>query len=187
MALDGNLEVVAGGARIHPHACVHGDCEIGTRTYIWQFASVIRGAKIGDDCSIASSAIVDGARLGDRVIVGHGAFVGPGTRIGNSVFIGPNVTVCNDYWPQVTKDGWFKVDDLISGKIVVVAIGDNASIGAGAVLLPGIVVGARAMIAGGAVVDKDVPPLALFKRDGHIAELDPKRVPNRMRSVTARC
>lgn len=130
---------------------------------------------------------MDGARVGNGVIIGHGAFIGPCTRIDHNVFIGPNVSVCNDYWPKVDKNGWFNIDDLTSGKIVVVAIGNHASVGAAAVLMPGVVIGQYSMIAGGAVVDKDVPPLSLFRRDGYISELDPKRIPNRMRSVTARC
>ncbi len=43
----------------------------------------------------------------------------------------------------------------------------GATVGAGAILLPGIQVGAYAMIAGRALVDRDVPPHALVAGNPH--------------------
>lgn len=171
-------------ARVHPMAHVERST-IGARTAVWQFASVIRGAIVGEDCSIATASIVDGSRLGDRSIVSHGAFIDPGMLIGKDVFIGPNVSLCNDYWPRTSKQGWFDIHDLTSGKLAVTVIEDGASLGAGVIVMPGMVIGARAMIAAGAVVTKDVPADALYRRDGIISKIDPSRVPNRMRFVTA--
>lgn len=165
---------------VHPKAHV-GNARIGWGTKIWQFASVIRNANIGKHCKVASCAIVDGSRLGDRVIVSHGAFIDPGMRIGNDVFIGPHVALCNDFWPRVDKSDWFDMDDLIDGKIVVTWVGDGASIGANAVVLPGLTIGAGAMIAAGAVVTQDVKDGHLYKRDGSIVPIDPAKTPNRMR------
>lgn len=153
-------------AQIHPAAHVDRDtCVIGARTRVWQFATVIRSAVIGDDCSIASCAIVDGSDIGDRCIVSHGAFIDPGIEIGNDVFIGPHVSMCNDAWPRTDKNG-FSIEELISGDFVTTRIEDGASVGANVVVLPGIVIGAGAMIAAGAVVAQDVPAAHLYKRDG---------------------
>ncbi|MFI6030799.1 hypothetical protein [Amycolatopsis magusensis] len=46
-------------------------------------------------------------------------------------------------------------------------VGRGATVGAGAILLPGIQVGAHAMVAAGAVVDRDVPPHALVAGNPH--------------------
>lgn len=164
-------------ARIDALARLDADVVIGARTRVWQFASVIRGATIGDDCSIASCAIIDGSELGHRVIVSHGAFIDPGMAIGDDVFIGPHVCLCNDYWPRVTKEGWFVIQDLISGDVVVTRIADGASIGAGAIVMPGVSIGKRAMIAAGAVVTGDVPDCQLYRRDGtyHPIRYEPER------------
>lgn len=167
-------------AFIHPLAYVDA-AAVGARTKVWQFASIIRNARIGDDCKIASCAILDGAVLGDRSTVGHNAFLDPGIRIGSDVFIGPHVVLCNDFWPRVSKDGWFESGELIAGKIVVTAIEDGASIGAGAILMPGVMIGKDAMIAAGAVVDRNVPALHLYKRDGSMEPIDPARIPRRKR------
>lgn len=187
MKLNG-LQVAGDGyPGLHPEAMIsdavhiHDGIVIGARTKVWQFANVIRGAKVGSDCSIAAGAIVDGSRIGDRCIISHCAFIDPGMVIGNDVFIGPFVALCNDAWPRTDKTGWFNMDDLTSGKAVVTWIEDGASVGAHATVLPGLVIGAGAMISAGAVVDKDVPALHLFKRDGTMVVIDPARLVRRMR------
>lgn len=167
-------------AQIHPLAHVQAGTEIGARTKIWQFASVIRNARIGEDCSIATCSIIDGSRIGDRCIVSHGAFIDPGIQIGNDVFIGPFVAMCNDAWPRVDKFE-FDMNAFITGEFVTTRIEDGASVGASVVILPGVVIGAGAMISAGAVVDKDVPALHLFKRDGSMVQIDPARPVRRMR------
>ena len=126
---------------------------------VWRFASVIRGAQVGEDCSIGTCSIIDGARLGERVRVGHGASIPPGVWIGDDVFVGPGVVICNDPDPRVGSG--FDIQALLDGKVVV-RIEDGASIGAGSVILPGVTVGAGAMIAAGSVVTKDVPKGGLW-------------------------
>lgn len=165
-------------AMIMPGAHVQAGCIIGDGTRVWQFASVIREAEIGDDCTIAAGAIIDGCRLGNRVTVGHGASIHPGIVIGDDVFIGPHACFCNDLWPSTSKEGWFDLEDLLSGKIVVTEVERSANIGAGAVIMPGIRIGENAMIAAGAVVTKSVGKDMIYRRDGTIADanmLDRKR------------
>lgn len=162
-------------AMIHELAHVE-QSRIGARTRVWQFASVIRNASIGEDCRIASCAIVDGASIGDRTIVSHGAFIDPGIQIGSDCFIGPNVSLCNDFWPRASKDGWFDIEDLIRGKIVVTVIEDGASIGANAVLMPGVRIGSGSMVAANATVYRDLAPNSLWRLRGNVVGIDPSRV-----------
>lgn len=168
-------------AFVHPKAHVEG-AHLGARTKVWQFASVIRGARLGADCTVASAATLDGCRFGDRVIVCQGVAAGPGFLVGDDVFVGPNVTLCNDAWPQVGKDG-FDMDRLRGGEWAIV-IGDRASIGANAVILPGVVIGDDAMIAAGAVVAHDVPAGNLFRRDGSLRSI---RAEDRWRRMRTCC
>lgn len=165
---------------IHPMAMVQTGCvSIGARTHVWQFASVIRGSVIGSDCSIASCSIVDGSRLGDRVIVSHACFIDPGLCVGSDVFLGPGVAACNDGWPRAHKIG-FDMDALLSGEFVTTVLGDGCSIGAGAIILAGMVIGAGAMVAAGAVVNRPVPPDMLWTRDGRLLPIDETKI-QRMR------
>lgn len=146
-------------AFVHPLAFVAG-ARIGDRTRIWQFASVIRGARIGSDCNIASGACIDGSTIGDRTKIGHNLAMGPGFVVGADCFIGPNVTFCNDSWPRAHMVGF---DPSRYEDRPAIIVEDGASIGANAVILPGVVIGAGAMIAAGSTVTRDVAPWHIWK------------------------
>lgn len=172
--------------QIHPEAFIHPKAHvensfIGARTKIWQFASVIRRARLGEDCVVASGATLDGCRFGDRVIVCQNVAAGPGFLIGNDVFIGPNCTLCNDIWPRAHKN-FFDTKELRNGSLAII-IESNVSIGANSVILPGVIIGFNSMIAAGSVVSKTVPDNSIHARDGQIIPLldENKRVRKRMR------
>lgn len=143
-------------AIIHHKAHVDIDCHVGAGTRICQFASVTRGTVLGEDCTVWPFAMLDGSTFGDRCKIASGVAMGAGFLVGNDVFIGPNVTICNDMWPEVSKEGY---DDkrLRLGIDFAVIIGDRASIGAGVIILPGVRIGSDSMIAAGTVVHQDVP------------------------------
>ncbi len=168
-------------AYVHHLACVE-DASVGAQTFVWQFASVIRKAQVGEYCRIAANAIIDGACVGDRCSISHGAFVGPGIWLGDDVFIGPHVTLCNDAWPRTSKEN-FDLDKMLSGDFITTRIESGASVGANTAVMPGLVIGRRAMIAAGSIVDRSVPPDCLFKRDGEIVKIDHERFHTRMREV----
>jgi UDP-2-acetamido-3-amino-2,3-dideoxy-glucuronate N-acetyltransferase len=150
---------------IHKFADV-ADCLIGKRTRIWQFVVVLSGAKIGDDCNICSHVLVEGGVvIGNRVTVKSGVQLWDGIRIGNDVFIGPNVTFTNDKYPR---------SKVYPDRFLQTIVEDGASIGAGAVILPGINISKGAMVAAGSVVTKDVLPASLVMGNPakHIRFLD---------------
>jgi|GEM_PF-714704 len=152
-------------AFIHPKAHVEG-AMIGARSKVWQFASVIRGAVVGEDCNLATGACLDGSTIGDRTIICHNVAMGPGFRVGDDVFIGPQVTLCNDRWPRAHKTG-FDIDRY-RGDDMAVIIEDGASIGAGAVILPGVHIGEGAMIGANSVVTGNVPAHHVWIGNGRI-------------------
>lgn len=122
---------------------------IGENTRIWQFAIVLPGAKIGQDCNICSHCFIENdVVIGDRVTIKSGVQLWNGLRVGNDVFIGPNVTFTNDKYPKSGN---------VRFALMQTRIEANASIGGGATLLPGVTIGAGAMVGAGAVVTKDVP------------------------------
>jgi maltose O-acetyltransferase len=76
--------------------------------------------------------------------------------IGDHVQIGPNVsllTAIHPLEPEPRRDGW--------QRSAPITIGDNAWLGGGAIVLPGVTVGEDAVVGAGSVVTKDVPPGAL--------------------------
>lgn len=139
-------------AFLHKFADVSAN-QIGENTKVWQFAIILEGAIIGDECNICAHTYIEGnVTVGHRVTIKSGVFLWDGTRIGNDVFLGPNATFTNDKFPRSKK-----YPDSFSSIIVE----DGASIGANSTLLPGIKIGKKAMIAAGAVVTKDVPAYAI--------------------------
>jgi acetyltransferase-like isoleucine patch superfamily enzyme len=167
-------------ALIHPLATVENSV-VHETAKVWQYASVIRQARVGARTTVATCAIVDGAWVGEDCIISHGVFLDPGVRIGCGVFVGPHVSFCNDVWPRVDKVG-FDWEALQRGGLVTIEVEDGASIGAGAIILPGVRIGRCAMVAAGAVVEKDVRPYVLRKRDGTDADIDERRI-RRTRAV----
>jgi acetyltransferase-like isoleucine patch superfamily enzyme len=139
-------------ASIHPLADIQTR-RIGKGTRVWQFVVALPGAVIGDDCNICAHCFIENdVVVGDRVTIKNGVQLWDGCRIGNDVFIGPNATFTNDRHPK-SGNRSFKVQPIM--------IENDAVIGASAVLLPGIRIGAGATVAAGAVVTKDVPAGAL--------------------------
>lgn len=137
---------------IHPLADVQTQ-NIGLNTRIWQFVVVLPEAKIGADANICSHCLIENdVVIGDRVTVKSGVQLWDGIRIGNDVFIGPNASFTNDRFPRSHQR---------PERFLETSIHDGASIGAGAVILPGITIGANAMVAAGAVVTRSVPPNAV--------------------------
>ncbi len=136
---------------VHPLADVQSS-DVGPGSQLWQYVVVLDGAQIGRDCNICSHCFLESdVQIGDRVTVKNGVQLWNGLRVENDVFIGPNVTFTNDRFPRSKHHGAPLETCLRRG----------ASIGAGATILPGIEVGANAMVGAGAVVTRNVPPNAI--------------------------
>ena len=131
--------------KIHALADVLSD-DIGVGTTIWQWSVVLPGAKIGRDCNLNAHTLVEGI-IGDRVTLKSGVFVWAGVTLEDDVFCGPNATFTNDRHPRSGNRNFVLERTLVKR---------GASIGAGAVILPGVTIGEGAMIGAGAVVTRDV-------------------------------
>ncbi len=150
-------------AYIHPTADVSSDAQVGEGTKVWHEAQVREGARIGRDCVLGKGVYIDkGVVIGDRCKVQNRASIFHGVTLEDGVFVGPHAVFANDRFPRaVTPEGVLKSDDDWEEGPVLVAHG--ASVGAGAVVLPGVTIGAWALVAAGAVVTSDVPAHAIVK------------------------
>jgi acetyltransferase-like isoleucine patch superfamily enzyme/dTDP-4-dehydrorhamnose 3,5-epimerase-like enzyme len=136
----------------HPSAI----CEttsIGSGTRIWAFSHLLPGAVVGQDCNICDHVFIENdVILGDRVTIKCGVQLWDGLRVANDVFIGPNATFTNDRFPRSKK----RPEKFLQTKLHA-----GCSIGANAVILPGVEVGTKAVVGAGAVVTSNVPPYAI--------------------------
>jgi UDP-2-acetamido-3-amino-2,3-dideoxy-glucuronate N-acetyltransferase len=146
---------------IHPTADVSPQARIGPGTRIWHHAQVREGARLGSQCIVGKGVYIDfGVEIGSKVKVQNYALLYHGATVEDGVFIGPRACLTNDSLPRaITPDGTLKAaDDWQVGPIVV---SYGASVGAGAIVLPGVTIGRFAMVGAGAVVTRDVPDFGL--------------------------
>lgn len=140
--------------KIHPLADVQSP-NIGKDTQVWQFAIILKGAKIGENCNINCHTFIENdVTIGNNVTVKSGVYLWDGISVEDNVFIGPNVTFTNDKYPRSKQFHGNFQDTLIK---------KGASIGANATILGGSTIGEYAIIAAGSIVTKDVPPYSLVK------------------------
>jgi len=137
---------------VHPQ----GLCEsstIGAGTRIWAFAHVLPGAVLGRDCNICDHTFIENdVVLGDRVTLKCGVQLWDGLRLEDDVFVGPNATFTNDHFPRSKHR---------PAEFLKTVVSRGASIGANATILPGVSIGQNAMVGAGAVVTHHVPPNAI--------------------------
>jgi len=147
--------------RITETADVAGDAEIGDGSSVWHLAQVREGARLGENCVIGRGAYIGtGVRLGANCKVQNYALVYEPAELADGVFIGPAAVLTNDTHPRaINPDGTLKSAD--DWRPVGVTIGTGAAIGARAVCVAPVTIGAWATVAAGAVVTRDVPDHAL--------------------------
>lgn len=133
---------------IHPNAHVHPQAEIGEGCKVWANANILKTAKIGKCCTIGAGAEVSGT-IGNYCKVESGAKVFLGVTAGHWVFFGPGALTTNDIRPNAYTLDW-------SERFRETVIGNCASIGAGAVIVCGVVIGEYAEIGAGAVVTRNI-------------------------------
>lgn len=148
----------AGGNKpyfVHETACVDNGAEIGAGTKIWHFSHIMKGARIGERCSLGQNVNVDGGTIiGNNVKIQNNISIYTGAVIEDDVFLGPSCVMTNVTNPrsQVNRRELYEKTVFKKG----------CSIGANATILCGITIGRYAFVAAGAVVTKDVPDYALM-------------------------
>ena len=128
---------------------IHEEAQIGLNTKIYHSSLCNIGrCKIGADCVIhAGVQIHDGVVIGDRCKIQADALLFNGVTLEDDVFVGPGVTFTNDKHPKANGE-WELSRTLIK---------KGANIGANATILP-VTVGENATVGAGSVIVKDIPP-----------------------------
>jgi acetyltransferase-like isoleucine patch superfamily enzyme len=115
-------------------------CTLGDNTKVGAFVEIQQGVLIGSNCKISSHTFIcEGVTIEDNVFIGHG------------------VLFINDKFPcAVNKDGNMKIRS--DWQVSPIIVKKGASIGTGAVIMCGLTIGENALVGAGAVVTKNIPP-----------------------------
>ena len=138
----GKNAIIRTGSIIYPGVRIGDNFRTGVR------ATIREKTVIGDACLVGSNSILDGnCVLGDKVSIQSGAYITWGSWIGNDIFIAPCVVTTNDKYPPGGAEA------NLEGPVIK----DGVTVGASAILLPGVVLNERCVVGSGSVVTKDVP------------------------------
>ena len=138
---------------VHPRGLCDSD-DVGEGTRVWAFAHVLKGARVGRDCNVCDGAYIEsGAVVGDRVTVKNQVMIFEGVEIADDVFLGPGVAFTNDLKPRarIKRHG----DQLVGTRVE-----QGVTLGARVTVVCGVAIGENAFVGAGAVVVRDVPPHA---------------------------
>lgn len=118
-------------------------CSIGSETRIGAFVEIQKDAVIGARCKLSSHCFIcEGVTVEDEVFIGHG------------------VMFTNDLYPRATKEDG-SVQTGSDWVLVKTLVKRRASIGSNATILAGVTIGENALVGAGAVVTRDVPDHAI--------------------------
>jgi acetyltransferase-like isoleucine patch superfamily enzyme len=120
-------------------------------------------ARVGAECNIGDHVFIEGgAQVGNNVTIKNQVCIWNGVVLEDYVFVGPRATFTNDRYPRsprmplvykryASTDRWLETT----------VVREGSTIGAAAVILPGLELGEFCVVAAGAVVTRDVEPFSL--------------------------
>jgi acetyltransferase-like isoleucine patch superfamily enzyme len=145
--------VVGSDVTVCAGAVVYAGAHLGERVIVGDQAQVRERATVGPRSVVGRGSAVDfDATVGARVLIQTAVYLTAGSSVEDDVFIGPGVVTSND-----DTMGRHPRGAPLQGPVLRRA----CRVGAGAVLVPGVVIGEEAFVAAGAVVTKDVADRAV--------------------------
>lgn len=141
---------------IHESSYIDDDVKIGENTKIWHFCHLLKGARIGANCSLGQNVnIGNNVKIGNGCKLQNNVSVYEGVELQDYVFCGPSMVFTNDLTPRAKYpkgSKGYKKTLLMKG----------ATVGANATIVCGLKLGKWSMVAAGAVVTKNVKNYALM-------------------------
>ena len=146
---------------IEPSADVAPSAQVASSARVWHLAQVREDALIGEETIVGRGAYIgEGVVVGPRCKIQNYALVYEPASLAEGVFVGPAAVFTNDHCPRaINADGTLK--SASDWEAVGVTVERGAAIGARAVCVAPVRIGAWASVGAGAVVTRDVAPYAL--------------------------
>ncbi|TAF00637.1 MAG: acyl-ACP--UDP-N-acetylglucosamine O-acyltransferase [Runella slithyformis] len=170
---------IAQNVVIEPFAIIHKDVEIGQGTWIGSHAVINEGARIGKNCRIFSGAVISSIPqdlkfngeytitiIGDNTTVREYATISRGTEEYRKTEIGSDCLIMA--YAHIAHDCRIGNHCIIVNNVQLgghVHLGDWGIIGGSSSVHQWVKIGQHAMISGGSLVRKDVPPFTKAARE----------------------
>ncbi|MBX7241383.1 MAG: acyl-ACP--UDP-N-acetylglucosamine O-acyltransferase [Bacteroidia bacterium] len=162
------------GNHVHfePYSTVHGSVFIGNNVWFGSNVVIHHGARVGNYCKIFSGAIVgsipqdlkfEGEEstlcIGDNTVVREFATLNRGTKHSNTTIIGKNCLIMA--YVHVAHDCRIGDNVILANSVNMgghVQIDDFVVVGGMAAIHQFVRIGKHAMVSGGSLIGKDIPP-----------------------------
>jgi acetyltransferase-like isoleucine patch superfamily enzyme len=150
-ARDGELQTTLGeGAIIRSHTVIYAGNVIGRHFQTGNKVNIRESNRIGDNVSIGTLSVIEHhVEIADNVRIHTQAFIPEYSVLEEGCWIGPNVVFTNAKYP---------LSPGVKARLSAPVVRKGAKIGANATLLPGVIIGENALVGAGAVVVRDVAP-----------------------------
>ena len=146
------LTVIGENCIVRSGTTIYSNVTVGNNVSFGHNALVRENVTIGDRSKFGTNAVVDGgSSIGSRVSIQTGVYICTYSTIEDAVFLGPCCVLTNDRYMMQKPF-----------KLIGPTVKKGASIGANALLFPGITVGAGAIVGSQALVNVDVPARTIF-------------------------
>lgn len=137
---------------VRPGTSVYANVRIANDVSFGHNVLVREGVTIGEHTKLGTNVVVDGkSSIGSRVSIQTGVYICTYSTVEEAVFLGPCCVFTNDKY--IVQKPF---------KLIGPTVKKGASIGANALLFPGITVGEGAVVGSQAMVNSDVPPRTIF-------------------------
>ena len=137
---------------VRPGTSIYTNVKVGDDVWFGHNVLVREGVTIGERTKIGTNVVIDGkSSIGSRVSIQTGVYICTYSTVEDSVFLGPCCVFTNDKY--VAQKPFMLVGPTVK---------KGASIGANALLFPGITVGEGAVVGSQAMVNSDIPPRTIF-------------------------
>lgn len=170
---------IASNVVIEPFVTIDKNVVIGEGTWIGPNVTILEGAHIGRNCRIFPGAVISAipqdlkfagedtvVRIGDNVTIREFATINRGTRASYETIVGNNCLLMA--YVHIAHDCHIGNHVILANSAALaghIKIDDWAIIGGMAAIHQFVNIGAHAMISGGGLVRKDVPPFCKAARE----------------------
>ena len=140
---------------IDPTAIIDKGAKIGKNCRIWQWVHISKGARIGSNCVFGQNVFVaNNVSIGNNVKVQNNVSIYDNVILEDDVFCGPSMVFTNVFNPRSA----FPKKDQYQNTLVK----RGATLGANCTIVCGITIGQNAFIGAGAVITKNVKDYGLY-------------------------